>query len=328
MNILFSTVGRRGYLVKFFRELLTDEDAIFGADISPNAPGLVYCDHKALFPKITDPDYVDTVLSYCVSHQIDVLIPLLDPELGVLAAAKSRFDENNVMVVVSPLKTVELSFDKYLTYLFGKENEIDVPLAFLQFEEAVQAVSSGMLSWPLVVKPRRGSASQDISFCDNELQLREAFERCPNPMIQEFLEGDEYGYDLFGDADYRPISVFCKKKLSMRAGETDKAVSTDDHKLIAFGKKILESLQIFGPCDVDVIVTEQGPKLLEINPRFGGGYPCSHLAGANYPQKLLSMRDQQQLVPDIGSCPANVVMLKQDEIICQAWSEDMESVHP
>jgi carbamoyl-phosphate synthase large subunit len=134
-------------------------------------------------------------------------------------------------------------------------------------------------------------------------------------MIQQYIDSDEYGYDTFCDFDFRPISVFCKKKLLMRSGETDKAISTNDPQLVDFGLKVAQNLQIFGPADLDVIMDKDGPKLLEINPRFGGGYPCSHLAGADFPAKLIAIRKGQKLTPDIGSYLSGIVMLKQDEII-------------
>jgi carbamoyl-phosphate synthase large subunit len=101
----------------------------------------------------------------------------------------------------------------------------------------------------------------------------------------------------------------------MRAGETDKAVSTDNKMLIEFGLKIARNLQLFGPADLDVKMSKNSPKLLEINPRFGGGYPCSHLCGANFPGKLLSICKGKKLKSDVGSCSAGVYMFKQDEII-------------
>jgi carbamoyl-phosphate synthase large subunit len=101
----------------------------------------------------------------------------------------------------------------------------------------------------------------------------------------------------------------------MRAGETDKAVSTDDKNLIELGLKIAQAFQIFGPADVDVKIGKDGPLLLEINPRFGGGYPCSHLCGADFPAKLLTICKGQTLEPKIGGYPAGVYMFKQDEII-------------
>jgi carbamoyl-phosphate synthase large subunit len=315
MRILLTSVGRRGYLVKFFKEALGKNDQVWGADASKYAPAFHYCDNVVLLPRVTDSDYVDKLISFCKKNNIDIVVPLIDPELEVLAAQRQRFYDENIMAVISPLKTVEITFDKYLTYKFGKEHGINVPETVLSVEEALELIKSGRLNWPVVVKHRKGSASMNITYCKNEKQLISAFETCPFPMIQEFVDGDEYGYDLFSDFEYRPISVFCKKKLQMRAGETDKAVSTNDRQLIDIGLKVAQNLEIFGPTDLDVLISPQGPKLLEINPRFGGGYPCSHLAGANFPAKLIAIRKGQKLTPDIGSCPAGVVMLKQDEII-------------
>jgi carbamoyl-phosphate synthase large subunit len=315
MRILLTSAGRRGYLVKFIREALTDNDQIWGADNSKYAPAFHYCDNTFLLPKVTDTDYVDTLINFCKKNKIDMVIPLIDPELEVLAAQRQRFYDENILAVISPPKTVEITFDKYLTYKFGKDNGLNVPVTVLSVEEALKLIEEGKLNWPLAVKHRKGSASMNITYCQNKKQLINAFETCPFPMIQEFIDGDEYGYDLFGDFEFRPISVFCKKKLKMRAGETDKAISTDNKELIELGLKIMQNLQLFGPMDVDVLISPQGPKLLEMNPRFGGGYPCSHLAGANFPAKLIAIRNGQKLKPDIGSCPAGVVMLKQDEII-------------
>ncbi|MBN1795541.1 MAG: ATP-grasp domain-containing protein [Sedimentisphaerales bacterium] len=315
MRILLSSVGRRGYLVKFFREALAEKDEIWGGDGSRYAPAFAYCDKRIILPKVNEPSYIDHLIQLCQKNKIDMIVPLIDPELKVLAAQRDRFFDADIMVVVSPLQTVQIAFDKYLTYQFGKENDIPVPYTVITVEEANELLAKGIIKWPLVVKPRQGSASKNITCCHNEKQLENAFQSCPMPMIQEWMQGKEYGYDIFGDRDYRVISVYCKLKLAMRAGETDKAVSKNDKQLIALGVKIAENLQIFGPIDVDVMVGENGPKLLEINPRFGGGYPCSHFCGADFPRKLIAICQNETLKPDIDSCPAGVYMLKQDEII-------------
>lgn len=212
-----------------------------------------------------------------------------------------------------------MSSDKYLTYQFALQNGLGTPFVCLSVEEAIAKIDSKTIKWPLLVKPRKGSASINITCCSDRLQLEAAVESTPDPMIQEHVEGTEFGYDLFGDADFRPISVFCKKKLGMRAGETDKAISTSDSRLIGFGKKLLGSIKLLGPADVDVIVASDGPKLLEINPRFGGGYPCSHLAGADFCGKIVLLGRRQPLTPELDSCPEGVCMLKQDEIIRPTW---------
>jgi len=325
MRVLISSVGRRGYLVKFFKEALGSDGEVWGGDYSRYAPAFHCCDKSVLLPKVTAPDYVEQLIGFCQKNQIDMVVPLIDPELEALAAQRERFYDAGIMVVVSPPQTVQIAFDKYLTYKFGKDSGIAVPGTVVTIKEAEELLAAGKFKWPVVVKPRKGSASADITYCHNERQMKSAFESCPNPMIQECMKGQEYGYDILGDRNYRPISVFCKRKLAMRAGETDKAVSTNDTELIALGVKLAESLQLFGPVDVDVMVTSDGPKLLEINPRFGGGYPCSHQAGANFPAKLIAMFRNQTLVPDIGSCPAGVYMLKQYEIVFPS-QESIESI--
>jgi len=325
MRILLSSVGRRGYLVKYFKEALGTDGEVWGGDHSTYAPAFHYCDNRVLLPKVTEADYAHQLLQFCRTSHIDMVVPLIDPELEVLAAYRHRFYDAGIMVVVSPLQTVQIAFDKYLTYEFGNDHGIGVPVTVLSIKEAKQLLDCGELQWPLVVKHRKGSASQHIYYCRKISQLRFAFEQCPMPMIQEFLQGAEYGYDIFSDQNCRPISVFCKRKLAMRAGETDKAVSVNDQSMIGLGLKIAEALKLYGPLDVDVIVDGDGPKLLEMNPRFGGGYPCSHLCGGNFPAKLIAMCRNETLTPDIGSYPAGVCMLKQDEIISP---DNVEGIHP
>jgi carbamoyl-phosphate synthase large subunit len=320
MRVLLSSVGRRGYLVKYFKQALGPDGQVWGVDSSQYAPGFAYCDARHILPGVSDPAYGDRLLTLCKENQIDIVVPLIDPELNVLAARRDDFARSNIMVVVSPPMTVGMTFDKYQTWQFAQKHHIAMPLTVLSVEEALGEIEVGTLQWPLVVKPRKGSASSSIAYCNDEIQLRGAFDGCPEPMIQQFVNGPEYGYDLFADDKYRPVSVFCKKKLAMRAGETDKAVSTNDKTIIAFGEKLLYAMQLFGPADVDVILSATGPQLLEINPRFGGGYPCAHLAGANFCRKLIDIRQGKPVTSDIGSCPEGVCMLKQDEIIRPDWN--------
>ena len=321
LRVLLSSIGRRGYLVKYFREALGPGGQVWGADSSPYAAGFVYCDRKLLISEVNHAEYVDHLLDICTKNQIDIVVPLIDPELEVLSRCRQRFKEKDITVLVSPPKMIELSYDKYLTTRFALENGIACPATVLSVEEALANVDKGTMHWPLVVKPRRGSASADIFYCSDKGELLAAFGFCPDAIIQQVIEGEEYGFDLFGAADFSPVSVFCKKKLAMRAGETDKAVSTNDRALIDFGTRLLKALELFGPADVDVIVGKEGPKLIEINPRFGGGYPCSHLAGADFCRKVLALHTGEPLACDIGSGTPNITMLKQDEIICPDWDD-------
>jgi carbamoyl-phosphate synthase large subunit len=321
MRILLSSVGRRGYLVKYFKQAVGNAGEVWGADSSSYAPAFRYCDHVMLLPRVGEAGYGDKLLALCRKNKIDMVVPLIDPELEVLAAHYDEFRSNGVMAVVSPARTIDIAFDKYQTWLHAKQAGIDVPETVTTIEEALKFISAGKFAWPVMVKPRRGSASMYVYNCRNEDELQLAFRNCPAPMIQQFISGDEYGYDIFCDSDFKPVSVFCKLKLAMRAGETDKAVSVNDKKLIDLGVKIARAFPMFGPADVDVRTGNKGPVLLEINPRFGGGYPCSHLCGADFPAKLIAICKGQKLIPNIGGYKAGVYMLKQDEIISPTADE-------
>lgn len=319
MNILLTSVGRRGYLVKYFKQALGTDDRVFGADNNPYSPAFAYCDGTAVLPEVKTNHYIQSLLDVCRRYSIDTVIPLIDPELEILAPCIQQFSDVGVLLLVSPEETVQMASDKYLTYEFAQKNGLRAPQTFIDITEALDQLTAAAMNWPVMVKPRKGSASINITTCYDKLQLKAAFEATSEPMIQEILEGTEYGYDLFGDRDLKPISVYCKEKIAMRAGETDKAVSTADPILIDFGYKLLKSMKLLGPADVDVVLTKDGPALLEINPRFGGGYPCSHMAGADFCSKIIRMQNGQPLTPDIGSCPNGVCMLKQDEIIRPDW---------
>jgi carbamoyl-phosphate synthase large subunit len=319
MNILLTSVGRRGYLVQYFKQALSGSGQVFGADNSCFAPAFAYCDRTFILPEVKNNSYADALLKVCIENKIDVVVPLIDPELEILSGRNACFTREGILLLLSPTETITLSSDKYLTYQFALQNGLGTPFVCLTVEEAMQKIDSKSMEWPLLVKPRKGSASINITYCNDRLQLEAAVETTPGPMIQEYVEGPEYGYDLFGDADFRPISVFCKKKLGMRAGETDKAISTNDPQLINFGKKLLSAIKLLGPADVDVILASDGPKLLEINPRFGGGYPCSQLAGADFCGKIINIGKKKPLTPDLNACPEGVCMLKQDEIVRPTW---------
>ena len=127
MRVLFSSVGRRGYLAKYFKQAVGDAGEVWGADSSSYAPAFRYCDHITLLPRVGEAGYADKLLALCKKNKIDMVVPLIDPELEILAAEYDKFRSNGVMAVVSPARTIEIAFDKYQTYLCAKQAGIDVP---------------------------------------------------------------------------------------------------------------------------------------------------------------------------------------------------------
>lgn len=306
MNILLTCAGRRNYLVSFFKEALSGSGSVLAADADSSAPALQEADKSFLVPNVDHPEYVSTVVSICETHRVKLLISLNDLELPILAAAADKFIGQGVFPVVSSPAVIEKCFDKWSTCQFVVGLDLKAPKTFLTLPDAVNAIQDGLLSFPLVVKPRWGSASIGIVYPEDIDELQWAYHLVKRQvhrsilasasatdsdrsvLIQEKIVGSEYGLDIVNDLDGNYVTTFVKRKLSMRAGETDRAVTETAPELAALGERIGRELRHIGNLDCDVLIGERGPIVLELNPRFGGGYPFSHIAGANLPKALLA----------------------------------------
>jgi carbamoyl-phosphate synthase large subunit len=306
MNILFTCVGRRNYLLQYFKEALNESGSIFAADLQPSAPALTTADKAFIVPEVYSEKYIDSLIAICKKEGVHRLVSLNDLELPVLAKERKRFEELGVRLLVSDPEVIDVCFDKFRTSLFAGYNGILSPKTFLSLDEAMTALSKDEISYPLVVKPRWGSASIGIDFPVDSEQLRLSFllsqkklqssilfQASMNDLnqaiiIQEKIAGTEYGLDVLNDFNGQPVQVYVKEKLAMRAGETDKAVLRNIPELEDLGFKIGKALGHIGNLDVDVFEGKGQYYLLEMNPRFGGGYPFSHMAGANYPAAIVA----------------------------------------
>lgn len=303
MNILFTCVGRRKYLVDYFKAEKDFVTNLVGADMSKTAPALAACDSWYTVPSIYDKGYINSLLDICKKQKINALISLNDMELPILAKDRERFSELGVALILADDNAIDICSDKYKTYLFCKGNDIPVPEAFLSVMDAVDSILMKKVNYPLIVKPRWGSASFGLYVVENETELRDAFDMCKKSLsdsylsqfkkssddvlIQEYINGKEYGVDIFNDLTGKFRAVVCKEKLSMRAGETDKAVTVSSERFYNFCRTIGDTLKHVGNMDCDFLEKDGQLYLLELNPRFGGGYPFSHEAGANLVKALL-----------------------------------------
>ncbi len=306
MNVLLTCAGRRNYLVNFFREALEGRGRVLAVDAAAEATALQEADAAFLAPPVTDPDYPDFLLDLCRSEKVRLLVPLNDLELPVLARRREEFLAAGTIPVVSRADVVDLCFDKWAAHLFLENIGLQPPRTFLCPDEARQALERGEISFPLVVKPRWGTASIGLEFpADAEeldLALRLGRMRLQRTslgavssadperslIIQERLDGEEYGLDVVNDLTGRHVTTFVRHKLAMRAGETDRAVTVAHRGLEEVGRRLGEALGHIGNLDCDVFVCGERLRVLELNPRFGGGYPFSHGAGADLPATLLA----------------------------------------
>ncbi len=316
MNILFTCAGRRTYLLKYFRENMCAEDKIVATDMQLSAPALQAADIKIQVPAVYDPQYLDITLNICQDQNIDLLISLNDLELPILSENKARFENLGVKVLVSDPDIINICFDKYKTAQWVESIGIASPKTYVRLEDVKRALETGEIAFPLFMKPRWGSGSIGLeSIADiEELDiyyhlLMKKIKRSilatasigdEYIIIQEKLIGNEFGLDVMNDLEGSNVAVSVKRKLAMRAGETDKAETIDLPNVREMGRKIGSMLRHIGNLDVDIMQRANGDYcVLELNPRFGGGFPFSYEAGVNMPKAIIQWIKGEKVNPSI-----------------------------
>ena len=322
MNILFTCAGRRTYLLKYFKENLSEGDKVVATDMQLSAPALQVADVKIQVPAVYNPKYIDITLDICKEQKIDALISLNDLELPILAENKKRFEEIGVRVIVSDPEVIDIAFDKYKTAQWVESIGLNAPKTYVTLASAKEALAKGEIAFPLFMKPRWGSGSIGLETIEDMEELEEVYQQLFKKikktilatasvgdeyiMIQEKLTGKEFGLDVMNDLEGNNVGVSVKQKLAMRAGETDKAITVDIPEVYEMGRKIGENLKHIGNLDVDIMQRANGDYcVLELNPRFGGGYPFSYEAGVNMPKAIIQWVkgekvDTAILKPEIG----------------------------
>jgi len=317
MNILILSCGTRNKLMRYFKEPGNGIARVIGADCSAYAPALYEADAHYLVPRMTSPDYPDAILDICRKEKIDAVLPLQEDELFLIASLCRTFTEAGITPIVSDQNTVELCRDKYAFYQHMKQNGLPVLPSCRNLDEFQKCYEDGEMKFPVFVKPIRGCSSIGIHKVDHMELLSVLCRYCTEEMlIQQFAEGEEYGVDLYVDLlSHRPVSIFIKKKLRMRAGETEKSVSVKDDALFSLIRETAASLSLAGPIDMDIFRVDGHFYVSEINPRFGGGYPHAHACGMNFPKLIANNLAGRANTDTAGCYEEGVCMLKYTDLM-------------
>ncbi|AKB23274.1 ATP-grasp domain-containing protein [Methanosarcina sp. WH1] len=306
MNILLTSVGRRTYLVKYFKDALNNVGLVYAAN-SNQTYAMQIADKSICTPLIHDPVYIDYLRGYCLKNEIKAIVPLFDIDLPILANSKKKFNEQGIQVVVSNYETTQICNDKWKTYKFLTSIDIPTPMSFISIKDCLESINNNTICFPLIIKPRWGMGSIGIYQADNLSELEILYQKTKRDIlntylkyescvdlessiiIQEKLLGDEYGLDVFNDLNGNFLTCIPKQKIAMRAGETDSAIIVENKDLFELGENIAIKLKHVANLDVDCFLVKGTYYVLEMNCRFGGQYPFSHLAGANFPKAIINM---------------------------------------
>lgn len=333
LNILLTSAGRRSYLVEYFKKALNGRGLLHAANSSDLSPAFLAADQTVVTPLIYDSCYISFLIDYCKENNIRAIISLFDVDLLVLSQHKDEFKKNGIEVIVSDESVIRICNDKWNTFHFLNAAGFNTPKTYLSVEDALGAINEGVLNYPVIVKPRWGMGSIGVYLADNEEELRcfyhkiygvikntyLKFESNNTPeqpvLIQEQLNGQEYGLDIMNDLQGNYINTGVKKKFAMRSGETDCAVTVDDPRLQQLGSRLGEKLRHVANMDVDVFDVAGKLYVLELNARFGGGYPFIHAAGADMPKAIVNWLTGKECEKDLFAPRAGVMSQKDINIV-------------
>lgn len=312
MNILITSAGRRVSLVRAFREeakKIETNSKVFAVDLNPElSSACTISDGSFKVPKVTSPDYIPTLVDLCNRHDIDLIIPTIDPELPMLAENKEELEKSGAKVVVSHQDFVMVCQNKHNTIDFFDEREIPTP----------RIIDKDHLRYPIYAKPFDGSSSENNYVIKDASELRDYHLEDDSLLFFEYLDHttyNEYTLDLYYDRNSELKCVVPRKRVEVRGGEVNKGL-TENNILVPYVQEKLARIPGARGClTLQLFLNEETESIhgIEINPRFGGGYPLSYLAGANFPKWLIEEYLFDQPVDFYDGWETNLLMLRYDD---------------
>jgi carbamoyl-phosphate synthase large subunit len=314
-NILFTSSGRRVSLIRHFKGLLETlgiEGKIVTADLKNTSPGGFVSDFHEVVPHVIDVDYIPNLIDICKKYNIKLLIPLIDTELHLLSLNKVLFEEIGVKVLVSSPEVNTICHDKRETSIFFRENGYQVPSEY-SIDNILDDVNS---KFPLLIKPAKGSSSNGVYKINNKEELLFFKEYLSEPVLQELVIGEEYTIDVLVDFNGAVITAVPRLRIETRAGEVSKGMTVKNDLLISTAKELVTKLPgAVGCITLQCFLTKDNDmKFIEINPRFGGGFPLSLAAGADFPRYIIESQLGREPL-SIDNWKDGLVMLRYDDAI-------------
>ncbi len=313
-NILITSAGKRVALTRYFKETLRrffPEAKVYTTDMRPDmAPAAYVSDGCFAVPRVTALEYPDLLLSLCLENGVGIVVPTIDTELMMLAAQKERFLAEGIHVIVGDEAFVGVCRDKRLTGDFFANHDIRVP----------QPIDKHHPTFPLFAKPYDGSLSTNLHFITKREELTDDILHDDKLMFMEYIDRKvyrEYTVDMYFGRDHEVKSIVPRERIEIRAGEINKG-RTAKNAIVPYLKERLARIdgcvgcicmQLFFHPDTHDIVG------IEVNPRFGGGYPLTYMSGANYPELLIREYLLGESIAYDDSWTDGMLMLRYDDAV-------------
>ncbi|MDW8002953.1 MAG: ATP-grasp domain-containing protein [Deltaproteobacteria bacterium] len=315
VNVLFTSVGRRVELLRAFKKAyksLALNGKIIATDVDPLAPGLQEAHEAYIVPPVSDSSYIQALREICERENIKLVFPLIDPDVLQLARNRHELEITGAWPVVVSENAALICADKWLTFKFFQR--IGVPTALSWLPEEISEVKP---EYPLIVKPRFGSASKQVYVVRSVTELEFFLRYIPDPIIQEYVPGPEVTTDVYCDlTTARVLGVVSRQRIEVRSGEVTKGKTVYNSNIVKHCVTIANELKAVGPLNVQCIVRDNEPYFIEINARFGGGAPLGFAAGVNAPFWFLSLAAGFNIdIPPLGAYRTGLYITRFDDSI-------------
>lgn len=316
-NILITSAGRRVSLVQEFKKTALDfsEDIkVFTTDMEPRmAPACHVSDGYFQVSSAMSDSYISELLEICKSNSIGIIVPTIDTCLPYLAEKRQRFEEIGTHVIVSSIDFVNICCDKRKSFKFFNANGIETP----------RMIDINCPEFPMFAKPYDGSGSNNIHTIMSEDDLSVTIRNNSKLMFMEYIDKNDYKeftVDMYFGRDNRVKCIIPRERIEVRGGEVSKAITRKNY-LVDYLKERFENLPgVVGCICVQLFCRERDNDVvgIEVNPRFGGGYPLSFHAGANFPRMIMLEYFQGKTLEYREDWRNNLMMLRYDaEVIAE-----------
>jgi carbamoyl-phosphate synthase large subunit len=312
-NILITSAGRRVSLVRFFKielDKLFPGAKVFSTDMNPEySSACRVSDGFFKVPKATEPNYIDELLKISIANNVNLILPTIDPELLVLSQNIELFKSHNIDIVLSDFEVIKIFRNKRLTHHFFEKHDIKTALEFDKQNYRL----------PLYIKPIDGSRSVDNYIISKESDLTEYHFSNEKLMFLEYLDHTkhtEFTIDMYYDKNHNLKCMIPRERIEVRDGEVNKAITKKNPFINELFNK-MDHIEGFKGCvTLQVFVNKVTNTIygIEINPRFGGGFPLSYLAGGNFPKWIIQeYLLNETLIPVCNNWEENLMMLRYDD---------------
>ena len=305
-NVLLTSAGRRSYLVNYFKQALNSRGKVIAANMYKDAPAMYVADEAVVVPPSSDEGYIQKILELCRHYEIDLICSLHDLDVYILSKYIFQLKQAGVVTLLPDAEWGRICLDKYECSCHLRKNGFDVPWTDVSLDKALDALLSGELRFPVLLKARIGFGSFGLNWCRSREELKfmyglvqkqivgmrmGKFFGCPiyeSVLIQQGIEGTEYCVDVVNDLNGKYVCHLALQVHTMRAGETDLVTTVDPAIASDIPQRLSRLTKHPGIWGVDIMYDQEKLLIIDINPRFTGDYPYHHISGANIPAALIA----------------------------------------